>query len=69
MSAKSIVSAQEKLERTTNALVKRHGVARAVEIIKAAAPTGLYKTTQNYPDGVFVYCDSEKGGVLVGTRQ
>ncbi len=62
------VQRQEELESVVNQLIEQHGVEKAVQIIKAKPAKGLFEKMQNYPNGVFIMCNSEKGGVLVGER-
>ena len=59
---------QAKLEKEVNILVSKYGVGKAVEIVKSKPARGIYSEMQNYPSGVFISCDSEKGGVLVGEK-
>jgi hypothetical protein len=59
---------QKNIENKATQLVRKYGVEKAVDIIKNSEPGGIFANTQNYPNGVFIECCSEKGGVLVGTR-
>lgn len=59
---------QRKLEKEVNLLIKKYGTDKAVEIIKNKQPRGIWSSMNNYENGVFVHCNSEKGGVLVGTK-
>jgi N-methylhydantoinase B/oxoprolinase/acetone carboxylase alpha subunit len=62
------ITAQQKLEAEVNKLIKEFGEERAIQIIKSKNATGIFSTMKNYPNGVFIYCNSPEGGVLVGKR-
>lgn len=62
------MSDQKKLEAAVAKLVKLHGVDGAVQAIKDMPAEGLFREMKNYPNGVFIYCNSEEGGVLVGSK-
>ena len=67
--ARNDMSIQETLEKATNKLVSDYGVEQAVSIIKAKRSAGIFSSMSNYPAGVFIHCNSEKGGVLVGATK
>jgi hypothetical protein len=60
---------QKDLEKAVSKLIKLHGVDGAVQAIKDMPAEGLFREMQNYPNGVFIFCNSEKGGVLVGSKR
>ena len=58
---------QANLSFAIDELVGRLGDRKAINEIKNST-ADIFKLRQNYPTGVFVYCDSEEGGVMLGTR-
>lgn len=65
------VITQEQLENYVNKSIKEHGEKRTIERIRnmpTGAIGGMFDNYQNYPYGVFVYCNSELGGLLVGKK-
>ncbi len=53
---------QKKVEKMVDSLVKRHGLEEAISLIKR----DMNLKIQNYQNGVYIYCNSPEGGVLVG---
>lgn len=58
---------QKKLEKMVNSLVENQGLDKAIRIIKSRG-IGNFKEYKNYPKGVFIFCTSPEGGLLVGKR-
>ena len=59
---------QLQLEKVVNELVTKYGKDKAIEIIKNKPSKGLFASTCNYPHGVRVLCNSEKGGIYLSRK-
>ena len=57
---------QEKLEKTVQSIIDKHGVDSAVEIIKQSTTLKTFACRKHYQNGVYVYCNSPEGGLMVG---
>lgn len=62
------MNAQLKLENMVNTMLTQYGKQKTIEIIKIRG-IGPYKQYKNYPNGVFVFCNSPEGGVMIGSRR
>jgi phage tail sheath protein FI len=61
-------SNQEKLQSAIDLIIAKSGSTQAaVIVIKSKKANGLFAVTSNYEHGVFVHCNSEQGGLLVGS--
>lgn len=60
-------NAQRKLEARVKALVEKVGVEKAVQAIKGSRCL-MFEERKHFPNGVYVFCSSPEGGVMVGKR-
>lgn len=59
---------QYSLERKVDRLVKEKGLEGAVKHIKSNEGRHPFKKIKPYPRGVYVYLNSDVGGVQVGSK-
>lgn len=56
------------LEAIVNGLIEKHGINKAVSMIKNSTAE-IFSNRQHYPSGVYVYCNSPQGGLMVGHKK
>ena len=62
------MSKQRKLEAMVKALVEKFGVEKAIQSIKESRCL-MFEERKHFPNGVYVFCSSPEGGVMVGRRR
>jgi hypothetical protein len=55
------------LEERVTGLIEKHGTDGTVSFIKNSTAE-IFSNRQHYPSGVYVYCNSPSGGLMIGTR-
>lgn len=59
---------QRDLEKTVKAMIEKHGLEKTIDLIKNSR-SEIFIEQQHYPNGVYVYCNSPEGGLMVGEKR